>query len=113
LIHPERLPNFTGRENEVAMAAGETSLQGPLGDAAAFGTACRESRLALGLKLKDAALAAGVNVRFASELENGKASAQLGLALRYAATLGIEILYRPPVEPTSSAPGRRRARSRP
>jgi len=68
----------------------------PFHSSSELGTACREARLALGLGLKQAALAAGVNYRFASELENGKATAQIGLALRYATTLGLTLLYLPP-----------------
>jgi HTH-type transcriptional regulator / antitoxin HipB len=75
-------------------------------DVATLGARCRANRLALGLSLSDAALAAGVNYRFASELENGKPSVRLNLALRYATSLGIEILYRAPV--TTVAPSRRR-----
>lgn len=61
--------------------------------AAELGAACRQARKNLGMRLEDAALAAGVNYRFASEIENGKPSAQIDLALRYATTLGIALLY--------------------
>jgi len=77
-----------------------------LTDSFSFGAACRANRLALKMTLSEAALAAGVSIRFASELENGKPSAQLDRAFRYATTLGIELFYR-----TSSRPereGRRR-----
>ncbi len=56
-----------------------------------LGAACREARHALGLSLVEAALAAGVNYRFASEIENGKATARIGLALDYAAALGLRL----------------------
>jgi len=58
-----------------------------------LGAGCRQARRKLGLRLEEAALAAGVNYRFASEIENGKPSAQIDLALRYATTLGITLFY--------------------
>lgn len=61
--------------------------------AAELGAACRRARRNLGMRLEDAALAAGVNYRFASEIENGKPSAQIDLTLRYATTLGITLFY--------------------
>ncbi len=68
------------------------------GTALELGRACREARRRLGLRLEEAALAAGVNYRFASELENGKETAQIRLALRYATSLGIKLLYALPDE---------------
>jgi len=65
----------------------------PLNDPAMLGAACRARRNALGLTLQDAAGAAGVNYRFASEFERGKATCALGLALRYARMLGVELFY--------------------
>lgn len=71
-------------------------------DAAGLGAACRDARRRLGLRLDEAALVAGVNYRFASELENGKPTARLELALRYATSLGIRLFYVPP-EPARGA----------
>jgi transcriptional regulator with XRE-family HTH domain len=65
----------------------------PLPDPAALGAACRSRRKALGLTLQDGAGAAGVNYRFASEFERGKPTCALGLALRYARMLGVELFY--------------------
>jgi HTH-type transcriptional regulator/antitoxin HipB len=65
----------------------------PLTDPATLGAACRLRRKALGLTLQDAAGATGVNYRFASELERGKPSCSLGLALRYARMLGVDLFY--------------------
>lgn len=62
-------------------------------NATELGAACRRARRRLGLRLEQAALAAGVNYRFASEIENGKSSAQIDLALQYATTLGIRLFY--------------------
>ncbi len=66
----------------------------PLADVSTLGAACRQRRRALGLTLQDAAGAAGVNYRFASEFERGKATCAFGLALRYARMLGVELFYR-------------------
>ncbi len=88
------------------MSEAPSSTTRRLTDAKSFGAACRASRLSFKMTLVDAALAAGVNVRFASELENGKPSAQLELALRYAATLGIELFYQPSLD--DPEPNRRR-----
>jgi transcriptional regulator with XRE-family HTH domain len=65
----------------------------PLNDARTLGAACRLRRKFLGLTLQDAAGAAGVNYRFASELERGKPTCALGLALKYAGMLGVELFY--------------------
>jgi transcriptional regulator with XRE-family HTH domain len=65
----------------------------PWSDAATLGAACRLRRRALGLTLQDASGAAGVNYRFASEFERGKPTCALGLALRYARMLGVELFY--------------------
>jgi HTH-type transcriptional regulator / antitoxin HipB len=60
-------------------------------DANAFGAALRAARKARGLRLEDVAFGAGVGVRFVSELERGKPTARLGLALQVAAALGVTI----------------------
>jgi transcriptional regulator with XRE-family HTH domain len=64
-----------------------------LTDSTTLGAACRLRRKALGLTIQDAAGAAGVNYRFASELERGKSSCSLGLALRYSRMLGVNLFY--------------------
>lgn len=76
----------------------------PLDDAASLGAACREARRRLGLRLDEAALVAGVNYRFASELENGKYTARLGLALRYATSLGVRLFLALPEPAEGAAP---------
>jgi transcriptional regulator with XRE-family HTH domain len=75
----------------------------PLTDAITLGAACRSRRNALGLTLQDAAGAAGVNYRFASEFERGKPTCALGLALKYARMLGVELFYQ--AELTSAGQG--------
>jgi len=65
----------------------------PLTNPATLGDACRRRRKILGLTLQDAAGAAGVNYRFASELERGKETCVLGKSLKYAQMLGLELYY--------------------
>lgn len=56
-----------------------------------FGSLIRMARKRAGLTLVECAGANGVGVRFLSELERGKETAALGLALRVAGSLGIRI----------------------
>ena len=56
-----------------------------------LGAAVREARKARNLRLEDLALAAGVGVRFLSELERGKPTARLGETLRVVAALGLHL----------------------
>ena len=56
-----------------------------------IGAAIRQKRKADGLTLADAADLCNVNYRFLSDLENGKATAQLGKVLQTLHALGIEI----------------------
>jgi transcriptional regulator with XRE-family HTH domain len=56
-----------------------------------LGKAIRTARKGAGLTLEQCAGVSGVGVRFLSELERGKDGAQLGLALRVAASLGIAL----------------------
>jgi transcriptional regulator with XRE-family HTH domain len=61
-----------------------------------LGAALRAARRARGLRLEDVALAAGVGVRFLSELERGKPTARLAEALRVAASLGLRLTLEDP-----------------
>ncbi|MGA9285438.1 MAG: helix-turn-helix domain-containing protein [Solirubrobacteraceae bacterium] len=70
----------------------------PTPDSQAFGAALRAARRARGLRLEDVAFGAGVGVRFVSELERGKATAQIGEALRVAASLGVDLVMEDPHE---------------
>lgn len=56
-----------------------------------LGAAIREIRKRKGYTLEQTAGVAGVGIRFLSELENGKPTAELDKALRVAALLGIKI----------------------
>ena len=56
-----------------------------------LGAAIKKARKSLGLTQSQLALAAGVGVRFIGDLEAGKASVQLGLALTVIQSLGGEL----------------------
>ncbi|MGH8746631.1 MAG: helix-turn-helix domain-containing protein [Burkholderiales bacterium] len=60
-----------------------------------LGAAISAARKALGLPQAQAALLCGVGIRFLSELENGKATARLGEALRVIAGLGLALTVGP------------------
>lgn len=56
-----------------------------------LGAAIRQARKRAGLTLVECAGASGVGVRFLSELERGKDTAELGRALRVATLVGIQL----------------------
>ena len=56
-----------------------------------IGQAIRQARKAQGLTQGELALTANTATRFISELENGKATCQIGKALQVLACLGIRI----------------------
>jgi transcriptional regulator with XRE-family HTH domain len=58
----------------------------------------RAARRARRLRLEDVALAAGVGIRYLSELERGKPTARLGEALRVVKSLGLELVMEDPLE---------------
>jgi len=62
---------------------------------AEIGRAVRASREAQGLTQREFAAIAGVGVRFLSELENGKETAEIGLVLRVLADAGYDVVLRP------------------
>ena len=55
-----------------------------------IGQLVRRRRKEAGMTLKDAAALAGVGVRFLSELERGKPTLQLGLAISVLQLFGLE-----------------------
>lgn len=61
-----------------------------------LGTALRTTRRARNLRLEDVALAAGVGIRFISELERGKPSVRLEETLRVMAALGLVLEIQDP-----------------
>lgn len=60
-------------------------------DSAAFGTRIRERRRSLDLTQDDLAAVVGVNRRVVGELERGKPSVQLEIALRVAQAVGLDV----------------------
>ena len=58
---------------------------------AEIGDALRAARRAQGLTQAKFAALAGVGTRFVSELERGKATAEIGLVLRVLADAGIDV----------------------
>lgn len=56
-----------------------------------IGQRVRERRKQAGLTLKEAAGLAGVGVRFLSELERGKSTLQIGLAIEVLQLFGLEL----------------------
>ena len=59
--------------------------------AADLGKALRSKRKSLGMTQERAAGLSGVGIRFLSELERGKPTAELGKVLQVVARLGLEI----------------------
>lgn len=60
-----------------------------------IGRLVRQRRKQAGLTLKEAAGMAGVGVRFLSELERGKPTLQLGLAMQVLHLFGLELHLHP------------------
>jgi HTH-type transcriptional regulator / antitoxin HipB len=56
-----------------------------------IGQAVRRARKAMGLRQPELAAAAGVGLRFLVELERGKPTAQLGLALTVLQAVGLDL----------------------
>ena len=59
--------------------------------AADIGAAVRKKRKEDGLTLADAAALCGVGYRFMSDLENGKATVQMGKVLQVLTALGLDL----------------------
>ncbi|MFP4598584.1 MAG: helix-turn-helix domain-containing protein [Persicimonas sp.] len=64
----------------------------PVHDVAAIGRALRSARKEQGLTQQEFADIAGVGVRFLSELERGKQTAEVGLVLRVLANAGYDVV---------------------
>ncbi|RCX23891.1 helix-turn-helix transcriptional regulator [Thioalbus denitrificans] len=60
-----------------------------------IGRCVRDQRKAQGATQSDLAALCGVGIRFISELENGKPTAELGKVLQLLKCLGLEISARP------------------
>lgn len=64
-------------------------------DVEQLGQALRDARRAQGLTQAQFAALAGVGTRFVSELERGKATAEVGLVLRVLTDAGIDVFVAP------------------
>ena len=72
--------------------------------AKAFGEMVRTNRRKAGLTQAELALISGTGLRFIIDLEAGKASCRLGIALRVGKTLGIEMTTASKTADLSGAP---------
>jgi DNA-binding XRE family transcriptional regulator len=63
----------------------------PVPSPTTLGTAIRERRRGLGLTQDDLALSIGVNRKVVGQLESGKETVELGIALRAARALGLDV----------------------
>ena len=61
-------------------------------DSTSFGEAIRKRRRELGYTQRELADYCGCSTVYLSRLENGKETAELGIALRAASTLGIDLI---------------------
>jgi y4mF family transcriptional regulator len=68
---------------------------GSIASASALGRLIRAKRRQIGMTQTEASALAGVGIRFLSELENGKATAELGKVLQVLARLGLVLEIRP------------------
>ncbi|GAB6270465.1 MAG TPA: transcriptional regulator [Syntrophaceae bacterium] len=66
-------------------------MKNKAGTAADIGAAIRKKRKEDGLTLAEAAALCSVGYRFLSDLENGKATAQLGKVLQVLKALGLDV----------------------
>jgi len=65
---------------------------GKVRDVSQVGAAIRKKRRDIGMRQAELAALAGVGVRFLSELENGKSSAEIGKVLQVLHRLGLDLL---------------------
>ena len=77
------------------MAAADVVSPTRVLDAKALGSLVRRARKRSGVTQAEAAGLAGVGVRFLSELERGKSTAELGLVIRVLGRLGLELWIKP------------------
>jgi HTH-type transcriptional regulator / antitoxin HipB len=70
------------------------NVMNKVSNAKELGAIVRQRRKEAGLTLKDAAGIAGVGIRFLSELERGKPTLQLGLAIEVLQLFGLELHVR-------------------
>lgn len=66
----------------------------PVGDPAVIGRVLRAKRKAQKLTLRDVAEHTGLSVRFISEVERGKPTAEIGKVLYLLAAVGVDVYVR-------------------
>jgi HTH-type transcriptional regulator / antitoxin HipB len=71
-------------------------MNGNVASSRDLGQAIRAARKSQRLRLEDVAAAAGTGIRFVSELERGKPTAQLGETLRVLHALGLRLHVKGP-----------------
>ena len=79
----------------------EYSVHQPITSVQDMGLAMRAVRKAGGVRLDDLSGVVGVSKQFTSELEHGKATAQIGLALKLLHELGVHVMLDIPESATS------------
>lgn len=84
----------------------QQSRLGPLRTSTDLGAALRAQRKAQGLTLEQLSGLSGLGMRFLSELERGKATAELGKTLEVAQLLGLDCYLLPR---SQTLPGRSKA----
>jgi len=67
---------------------------GKVSDISQIGAAIRKKRRDIGMRQAELAALAGVGVRFLSELENGKPSAEIGKVVLVLRRLGLDLVIR-------------------
>jgi transcriptional regulator with XRE-family HTH domain len=67
------------------------TVQIPLNSVQAAGVAIRTLRKRAGIRIDDFALTAGVSKQFMTDLENGKATVQMGMVLGLLQRLGVRV----------------------
>lgn len=68
---------------------------------AELGDLIRSTRKSLGVTQENLAMTAGTGLRFIVDLEKGKPTCELAKALAVIHTLGIEMIFKPPVVKSS------------
>ncbi len=76
---------------------------GPIRTTEALGRLARAHRKQRGLTLETLSGLANLGVRFLSELERGKETAEIGKVLKALRTLGLEVIVRPRGQPVPGA----------
>jgi y4mF family transcriptional regulator len=85
---------LTGGAVDGKVTAGSPPSLDPVTSPEALGQRVRQAREALGMTQAAFADAAGVGRRFVSELENGKATLELGKVMAVCAAAGLDLLVR-------------------